>query len=205
MCLCALTLSNIGCKPPLGDPDTVPQCEFSRTKEITFTDFGLRLPYIQSANVAFNNAFNVGGIIYNLNTVLDTKGDYRYPNSNAQVIGNIKVDGACKGEKPFYYKKNNPNVLNNSVIVPAPEIDEFGGEVSITVATDSFREQGSANKMGFYVRWDVRAHDPDHFVNGNILGEKVGFNWDDDATILFVNDEPIYNGGGYDPIGGQQL
>lgn len=78
MCICTLTILNMSCDRDFGDSGTIPMCDFSGTEDIFFTEFGLRLPNIQYANVAFNNAFNVGATIYDLNTVLDPKGDYRY-------------------------------------------------------------------------------------------------------------------------------
>ena len=102
MCVCTLTFLNIGCEGFSPDGDTIPLCDFSGTEEIFFTEFGLRLPNIQYDNVAFNNAFNVGPTIYDLNTVLDPKGDYRSPENRSKVSGSLRADGTlCKGDKPL--------------------------------------------------------------------------------------------------------
>lgn len=206
MCTVTSTFFVIGCGGFDPGVEPIPQCDFSGTEEIFFTDFGLRLPNIQYTNVAFHNAFNVGGTIYNLNTVLDPKGDYRFTENRSEIRGSLRADGTlCKGDKPFLYRSNNPNVLSNSIKVPAPSNTNFSGEVTIIIKTDSFREQGSGNNNhGFYVRWETTANNPDIFVNGNILGEKVGFDWDLDL-IYIPDEEPIYSDGGYDHLGGEPI
>lgn len=154
--------------------------------------------------MAFNNAFNVGPTIYDLNTVLDPKGDYRSPENRSKVSGSLRADGTlCKGDKPFNYSKGNPNVLSSSIRVPAPSNAGFSGELSVIVKTDSFREQGSGNNQGFYVRWETSSNNPDLFVSGNIYGEKIPF--DLDADQLYIADEPINNDGGYDHLGGEPI
>ncbi|MEP6261609.1 MAG: hypothetical protein ABJ092_08530 [Gillisia sp.] len=193
-----LTFSIVSCNVSFEPKDTIPECDFSGVKTFTMTDFGLTLPNIQSANVAFHNAFNIGGVIYNLNTLLDTKGDYRYPDNEAAVFGKLLADGTqCKGEKPFKYKTGNPNVSINSVTVPAPSNVGFYGEVTIKAKTDSFREQGAGYNQGFYIRWEVVENDPDNFVTGNIQGEKIPFDYNADMMYIPDIQEPIYMDGNY--------
>lgn len=195
--MCLLTLGS--CDEFALDPvDPIPECDFSAKKTYTMTDFNLVLPNIQSANVAFFNAFNNGGIIYNLNTLLETKGDYRYPENEAAVYGKMTADGSeCKGEKEFEYKEGNPNVMSNSVAVPVPANNDFYGEVTVKARTDSFREQGSGYNQGFYIRWEVTENDSDNYVEGNLMGEKIAFDWDEDMMYIPEIQEPIYIDGNY--------
>ncbi|WP_156100704.1 hypothetical protein [Gillisia sp. Hel_I_29] len=178
--------------------NTPPDCDFSATKTYTMTNFSLGLPNIQSTNVAFNIAFNNGGVIYNLNTLLETKGDYRYPENEAAVYGKMTADGSeCKGEKEFEYNEGDSNVMSNSVAVPVPSNSSFYGEVTVKAKTDSFREQGSGYNQGFYVRWEVTENDGDNFVEGNIQGEKINFDYDQDMMYIPEIQEPIYIDGNW--------
>ncbi|WP_405199299.1 hypothetical protein [Christiangramia sp. LLG6405-1] len=179
------------------DTEPVTECEFSETKTYTFTNFNLEIPNIQSANVGFHIAFNNGGIIYNLNTLLETKGNYRYPENEAAVYGKMTADGSeCKGEKEFEYREGNQNVMSNSVSVPVPANYDFYGEVTVKSKTDSFLEQGSGYNQGFYVRWEVTENDPNN-LDGNLMGEKIRFDWDEDMMYIPEIEEPIYIGGNY--------
>lgn len=196
----SISIFIVGCEWTPGPDDVVlvSECDFSDTKTYTMTDIGLELPYIQAGNVAFHNAFNIGGVIYNLNTLLETKGDYRYPENDAAVYGKFTADGTyCKGEEEFEYKDGDPNVMMNSVSVPIPASTNFQGEVTIKSKTDSFREQGSGYNHGFYVRWEVTENDPDNFIDGNLKGEKIGFDWDQDMMYIPEIQEPIYIDGNW--------
>ena len=189
----ALILFLGSCRYTEGATSNAPDCDFSATETYTMTDFSLGLPNIQSANVAFYIAFNNGGVIYNLNTLLETKGDYRYPENEAAVYGKMTADGSeCKGEKEFEYKEGDSNVMSNSVAVPVPSNSSFYGEVTIKAKTDSFREQGLGYNQGFYVRWEVTENDPDNFVEGNIQVEKINIDFDEDMMYIPEIQEPIY-------------
>lgn len=176
----------------LGGTDPIPECEFDEPVTFTMGDFGLTIPAYTSP--AFNNAFNVGGIIYNLNTVLDAKGDYGFQSNKAKVTGKLVSDGEnCKGTNSFSYSKGDSRVLANSIIVDAPSNTSFSGEVSVTIRTDDFMDVYS-NNQAFYIRWRVAENDPDKFVNGNLTGEKVSYN-PDFESIYIPRDELIYYDG----------
>lgn len=191
--LLAFTIYSCGDPNLAPSEDLIPQCEFDTTETIEFTNFGLKIPPF-GMSTYFTNVFNQD-IIYDLNQILETDGDYRILNpSMASISGNLKSDGKyCKGEKPFLYKKGNENILLNSIKVPAPSSTGFQGEVSITVRTDDFQDYNGS--IYYYVRWNTTSNDPDQFVDGDLEGEKVPF--DTEGFLIMPPDQPLYIDGTY--------
>lgn len=197
---CALLLSFlvVGCGDVTFEGgETIPECKFDEPTTYTMGDIGLSIPSYTSTY--FRNIFNVGGVIYNLNTVLDGKGDYGFESSKAKVSGKLISDGEnCKGTSTFSYDKyDDDKVLASSVIINTPSNAPFSGEVSITIRTDDFIEQYTSNQA-FYVRWRVVEND-DNFVDGNLTGEKISYN-PDFQSIYIPREETIYLDGKYQLI-----
>jgi hypothetical protein len=189
-----LVCTFFGCDgPDLGGGKTPPRCNFDSQQEIAMTDFGLRIP--SGMSTYFKNVFNQD-VIYDLIQILDTDGNYSFDGiSKASISGNIKSDGKyCIGEKPFAYSKGNPNVMINSIKVPEVTNTGFHGEVTITIRTDEFHDD-SGGVIYYYVRWKTSSNNPDQFVNGDLMGEKVTVA----ATggVFIPADDPIYLDGQY--------
>ena len=180
-----------GCDNP---PDlgglAVPTCDFSSSEQFPFENFGLKLPSQMSSY--FYQVFPYTQEIYNLNSVLETSGDWDFSKNIASVSVNMTSNGDyCNGENYVKYGKNDTDhVLPNSLILPVPE-EGFYGEIDVTIRTDDFREYLTNDPVS-YVRWRVVTSDS-NFLDGDILGYKYTYNPDTSAIIL-PGDEPIYDG-----------
>jgi len=166
-------------------------CEWNIEKTIPFNDLQLRIPSYGMSNY-FNNQFpesQTDGIIRQLTTVMDTRGDYMTSKpSNASLKTTLKLEGTgCIGEKTVTYYQGSPKISGNTVTIPFVSNDVFAGEVTIILRSDVFQDY--ANGSSYQVIWRMTGNDPDN-VNGNVYGSKTGFAGDTQSIIL-PDDEPV--------------
>lgn len=193
----SIGLSVTSCDEPNFEQDepTIPQCDYSSYEEIQMGDFGLKIP--EEMSYGFKIAFNSRDVLYNLNTVLETQGNFGYTTDlRAMIKFNLVSDGqTCKGDESDTYYKGNENVLISSVKIPKPSNAAFYGSVTITIRTDDFNEDVE-NYPGYYVRWTATDNDGNNWADdGNLLGEKFPIDYDGEQMVYIPRDEPIYNDG----------
>jgi hypothetical protein len=176
------------------DPQPEIACEWNEEKNITFYDLQLRIPSSGMSNFFLNMFPESDGIIRQLTTIINTRGDYAPSGtSKASIQTSLKVEGTgCYGEKVVIYYKGNSNISANALTVPFISNDVFAGEVTIRLKSDVFIDY--TNNSSYQVLWTTTGNDPDN-VNGNIYGNRLTYNYDS-QSIIIRRDQPIIIDGG---------
>ena len=186
----------LSCKEFNIEDDPSPQivCEWNEEKTISFNDLQLRIP-TSGISYFFKNQFpEYDGIIRQLTTVMNTRGDHDPSGSSkANIKTNLKIEGdGCTGEKTVTYYKGNSKISGNTLTVPFISNDVFAGEVTIKLRSDAFNEFNAS----YQVLWTTTGNNPDN-VTGNILGSKITYSIDNQSIIIPIR-QPIF-------IDGQEL
>lgn len=178
------------CKKPNFGEGSSPEiaCEWNEQKTITFYDLQLRIPS-RGMSFFFKTQFpEYDGIIRQLTTVMDTRGDHDLSGtSKAEIKTNLKIEGAnCSGEKTVTYFKGSSKIGGNALTVPFISNDIFAGEVTVKLRSDAFNEFNAS----YQVLWTTTGNDPDN-INGNILGIKLTYSIDDQSIIIPIH-QPVF-------------
>lgn len=189
-----LVMALQSCNFSIEDPDSTIPCEWDEQKNISFYELQLRIPSSGMSYFFLNMFPESDGIIRQLTTVMNTRGDYAPSGTSKASINTVlKVEGAgCYGEKPVTYYKGDPKISANALTVPFISNDAFAGEVTIRLKSDVFIDY--TNSSSYQVLWTTTGNDPDN-VNGNIYGSKIAYN-SDSQSIIIPRDQPIIIGGG---------
>lgn len=182
------------CDGPIPGDSSSEECEWNEQKNITFYDLQLRIPLEMSS--FFRTQFpESDGIIRQLTTVMNTRGDYApLGASKASIKTALKVEGSgCYGEKTVTYYKGYYQISANALTVPFISNDVLAGEVTITLKSDVFIDYVNPSGSNYQVLWRTTGNDPDN-VNGNIIGNKISYS-PDSQSIIIPEEEPILIGG----------
>jgi len=179
---------------PNSDPVTTPNCEYDDQENISFINFGLKVP--EYTGTFFDNVYGINyassdRTIYFLTQVLETRGNYSSENVASAKVRFITDGEDCAGSETFSFHAGDSEVGGTNILAPAPSTP-WSGDVQLTIRSDAFT--GQYDSGAFTVTWVKRENNPDNIIEGNLTGQKLHYRSTDQSVLI---PRPIYGGGEY--------
>lgn len=177
--------------------NSTPACEWEDSQIITFTDLQLHHPVTISGY--HSTQIPPDKIERHLVNILLINGDAPNTGNSGKIFVNTTISDGCVGtESKSYSQFQNLGLVGISNIseVPIAINGGFSGEATVKIETDVYHNQSGGDSY-YHIYWEETRNDPNGYMVGNIIGEKIthinvnGTN----SIVVGGQDGYVYSGG----------